>query len=77
MPHIHVKIVGKTEEEKVTLSAAITQAIKEATGASEEYISVCIEGVDKTDWFEKVYRPDILGHWDNLYKKPGYDPLAK
>jgi 4-oxalocrotonate tautomerase len=75
MPHIHVKIVGKSEAEKTELAAKITKAVKNAVGAQEANISVSIEGVAKEDWVEKVYKPDILAHWDILYKKPGYDPL--
>jgi 4-oxalocrotonate tautomerase len=30
--------------------------------------------VKSRDWLEKVYKPDILNKWDNVYKKPGYDP---
>jgi hypothetical protein len=30
--------------------------------------------VKPQDWNEKVYRPDIFGKWDIVYKKPGYDP---
>ena len=75
MPHIHVKIVGKSEEEKANLAAEITKAVMVAVGAKEANISVSIEDVKKEDWAEKVYKPDILGHWGWLYKKPGYDPF--
>jgi len=27
------------------------------------------------DWAEKVYKPDILGKPETIYKKPGYNPL--
>jgi 4-oxalocrotonate tautomerase len=46
------------------------------TGNSEDAVSVSIEDVDQSDWTEKVYKPDIAGNWDNLYKKPGYGPLT-
>ena len=75
MPHIHVKIAGKTEAEKAALAEAITNAVINAVQSKEANISVSIEDVDKADWVEKVYKPDILGHWDILYKKPGYNPL--
>lgn len=75
MPHIQVKIVGKTEEEKVRLAAAITQAVMSAVQAEEANISVAIVDVAKSDWVETVYKPDILAHPNLLYKKPGYDPL--
>lgn len=77
MPHIHVKIVGKTEEEKAKLAKSVSQAVIDSVGANEANISVSIEDIEKSDWVEKVYKPDILGHWDLLYKKPGYDPLNK
>jgi 4-oxalocrotonate tautomerase len=75
MPHIHVKIVGKTDEEKVRLAASITRAVIDTVGVKEENISVSIEDVEKGGWVENVYKPDILDHWEQLYKKPGYDPL--
>jgi 4-oxalocrotonate tautomerase len=53
MPHIHVKIVGKSEAEKTELAAKITKAVKNAVGAQEANISVSIEGVAKEDWVEK------------------------
>ena len=40
----------------------------------EESVSVAMEEVTARDWLEKVYKPDILGKPDGLYKKPGYDP---
>ncbi|PWS29762.1 tautomerase family protein [Pedobacter paludis] len=75
MPHIHVKIVGKTDEEKRNLSEAITEAVKVSVGADEANITISVEDVEKADWVEKVNKPDIIGHWDQLYKKPGYDHL--
>jgi 4-oxalocrotonate tautomerase len=37
-----------------------------------EPISVGIEDVAPKDWTERVYKPDILGKPDTIYKKPGY-----
>jgi 4-oxalocrotonate tautomerase len=42
---------------------------------AEQAVSVAIEDIEPQDWVEQVYRPDILGHPDKLFKKPGYDPL--
>ena len=39
----------------------------------EESVSLAMEEVNPKDWAEKVYKPDIEGQWDKLYKKPGYD----
>ena len=75
MPHIHIKIVGKSEEEKAKLAEEITKAVMDSVHAAEANISVRIEDIDKADWGEKVYKPDIVDHWTELYKKPGYDPF--
>ncbi len=42
-----------------------------------ESVSVESEEVESQEWAEKVYRPDIKAKWDQLYKKPGYNPLEK
>jgi 4-oxalocrotonate tautomerase len=34
-------------------------------------VSVALEEIEPPDWAGKVYRPDIKGKWDQLYKKPG------
>jgi 4-oxalocrotonate tautomerase len=33
-----------------------------------------IEDVEPSEWTEKVYKPDIIGKSDTLYKEPGYSP---
>jgi len=38
-----------------------------------EAVSVSIEDIALSDWVEKVYKPDIIGRPDTLYKTPGYD----
>jgi len=38
----------------------------------EETISVAVEEVTQEDWADKVYQPDIVGHSEELYRKPGY-----
>ena len=42
-----------------------------------ESVSVGFKEVESHEWTEKVYRPDIKAKWDQLYKKPGYNPLEK
>ena len=39
-------------------------------------VSVAIEEIAAKDWPDQVYRPDTLGHAEQLYKKPGYNLLA-
>ncbi len=42
-----------------------------------EFVSVGFEEVESQEWTEKVYRHDIEAKWDQLYKKPEYNPLEK
>lgn len=73
MPHVIVKLwPGKSEEQKQRLSDRITQDVMEILGYGEESISIAMAEVDSSEWREKVYRPDILGASERLYKKPGY-----
>jgi 4-oxalocrotonate tautomerase len=41
----------------------------------EESVSVAIEEIQPQDWAETVYKPDMLGNWEKLYKKSGYNPF--
>ncbi|MCW3052496.1 MAG: ydcE [Chthonomonadales bacterium] len=75
MPHIIVKLYpGRTEEQKIRLTEQIMEDVIATMKSSEASISVAIEEVKPEDWLEAVYKPDIAGKWENLYKKPGYDP---
>ena len=38
----------------------------------EESVSVAMEEIKPQDWAAEVYKPDIIGHSETLYKKPGY-----
>lgn len=73
MPHVIVKLwPGKSEKQKECLAAQITQRVMEVLNYGEESVSVAFEEVSSKDWAEKVYRTDIAGNEENLYKKPGY-----
>lgn len=77
MPHVIVKMLsGRSDRQKKQLAEQITKVVMRITGNGEEAVSVCIEDIAQGEWTEKVYKPDIATHWDNLYKKPGYDPFA-
>jgi len=77
MPHVIVKMLsGRSDKQKKHLAEEITKVVMRITGNGEEAVSVSIEDVAQGDWTEKVYKPDIAAHWENLYKKPGYDPFA-
>jgi len=75
MPHVVVKLYsGKSERQKRVLAQAVTQAVMSALNYGEESVSVSIEDVEPKDWTEQVYKPDIIGKPDTIYKQPGYDP---
>ena len=74
MPHVIVKLwPGKSEQQKNRLAEAITKNVMDILHYGEESVSVEMEEVRPQDWIEKVYKPDIKGNLDKLYKKPGYD----
>jgi 4-oxalocrotonate tautomerase len=76
MPHVIVKLyTGRSEQQKARLAEEITKAVMAVLKSDEKSISVGVEDVKPEDWTEKVYRPDILGRQQTIYKKPGYDPL--
>ena len=76
MPHIIVKLyAGRSEEQKSQLAAELTRSVMATLKCGEASISVAIEDVQPENWTEEVYRPDILGKTETIYKKPGYDPL--
>jgi len=78
MPHILIKVVpGKSDEQKSRLAEEITKDVIDIFKTKEESVTVAIEEVEKLDWVEKVYKPDIQDKWDTLYKKPGYNPFEK
>lgn len=74
MPHIIVKMwTGQSETQKKELAEKLAKTASSVLGNREESFSVAIEEVDPKDWAEKVYRPDIVGQKEKLYKKPGYE----
>jgi len=74
MPHVIVKLwPGKSERQKARLADAIVKDVTHLLGYGEDSVSVAFEEVSSKAWAEKVYKPDILGNPDKLYKKPGYD----
>jgi len=76
MPHVIVKLwPGKSEKQKTRLAEEITKAVTSTLNYGDESVSVALEEVDPKDWTEKVYKPDILGKPETIYKKPGYDPI--
>jgi 4-oxalocrotonate tautomerase len=75
MPHVIVKLYsGRTDAQKARLAEEITKAVIAGVGSADKSISVSIEDVAPEDWTEKVYKPDIVGKPETLFKKPGYEP---
>jgi 4-oxalocrotonate tautomerase len=75
MPHVIVKLyAGRSDQQKARLADAVSQAVAGALKLGEDSVSVSVEDVAPADWLETVYKPDILGEPEKLYKKPGYDP---
>jgi 4-oxalocrotonate tautomerase len=76
MPHVIVKLyAGRSEQQKSKLAEEITKAVMAGTKCAELSVSVSVEDVAPDQWVEKLYKPDIIGKWDKMYKKPGYGPL--
>jgi 4-oxalocrotonate tautomerase len=74
MPHVIVKLLpGRSEQQKAKLAEEVSEAVMTALDCDESSVSVAIEEVPSGDWTERVYRPDIIGNMDRVYKKPGYD----
>lgn len=73
MPHVTVKMYpGKTDAQKADMAEAIAAALMASAGTAEKAISVSIEDVAQADWEAQVYRPEIVGRPETLFKKPGY-----
>ena len=78
MPHVIVKLwPGKSAQQKARLAQEITDSVMSVLNYGAESVSVAFEEVESQEWAEKVYRPDIEAKWDQLYKKPEYNPLEK
>jgi 4-oxalocrotonate tautomerase len=76
MPHVIVKLwPGKSEKQKASLADAITKAVMRVLNYGEESVSVALEEVAPGAWMDQVYKPDILGKPDQIYKKPGYSSI--
>jgi 4-oxalocrotonate tautomerase len=74
MPHVIIKLLpGRSEQQKAKIAEEVTKTIMATANCAETVVSVGIEDVASDDWTETVYKPDIIGKPDTIYKKPGYD----
>ncbi|WP_034450564.1 tautomerase family protein [Butyrivibrio sp. AE2032] len=73
MPHVEIKCFpGRTEEQKMRCAEEVTKAITETMGCDASSVSVAIKEIDKAEWKDKVFDPQIVAEEASLYKKPGY-----
>ena len=76
MPHVIVKLYpGRSEEQKIKLTDEIVKDVVAIAKCDEKSVSVAFEEIEKEDWAEKVYKPDILNQKGGLYTEPGYNPF--
>jgi 4-oxalocrotonate tautomerase len=76
MPHVIVKLYpGRSEDQKTRLADEIATAVATIARCEEKSVSVAFEEVEREDWAEKVYKPDILDQKQRLYREPGYNPF--
>ena len=76
MPHISVKMLqGRSEAQKEKLAAALVMTLTEQLGCSDHYVSCTVEDFDAKEW-QDVFKTDIEGKKDKLYKKAEYDPKS-
>jgi len=76
MPHVIVKLYsGRSEQQKARLAEELSKAVIKTLSCGEEAVSVAVEDVKPEKWAQKVYKPDILGNPEKIYKKPGYHPF--
>src|SRR5271166_1760130 len=62
MPHVVVKLAsGRSEQQKAKIAEEVTKAVMATANVAEESVSVSIEDVERSEWVEKVYKPDIIG----------------
>ena len=76
MPHISVKMLqGRSEAQKEKLAAALVKTLTEQLGCSDHYVTCTVEDFDAKEW-QDVFKTDIEGKKDKLYKKAEYAPKS-
>ena len=74
VPHVNIKHfpVPLTHEQESELITAVTTAVRNAFGCTEDVVSISLEPVEQKVWNERVYVPEIVGRKDLLRKVPNY-----
>ena len=76
MPHIRIKMLeGRTEEQKKKAAEAVKNALADALGMGDHYITVTIEDFNAEEW-QNVFKTEVTDKSDKVYVKPKYDPKS-
>lgn len=76
MPHIGIKMLeGRTEEQKKKAAEAVKNALADALGMGDHYITVTIEDFNAEEW-QNVFNTEVTDKSDKVYVKPKYDPKS-
>lgn len=73
MPHVNIKHfppLTKVQQEKLVLN--LTKVITDVIQCGAGSVSIALESIEKDDWKEKVYVPEILNRKEFLHKFPDY-----
>ncbi len=73
MPHIALKMLkGRTDAQKELAVKKLSEALNEALGTPDMYISVSVEDYTAEEW-QEVFEKEISNN-PNLKKQPKYNP---
>ncbi|MBM7775017.1 amino acid adenylation domain-containing protein [Actinokineospora baliensis] len=74
MPHVNIKHfpVQLSTRQQGELVTAISKAITEAMGVSDDAVSIALEPITPQDWHASVYEPEIERRGHLLAKTPNY-----
>jgi 4-oxalocrotonate tautomerase len=75
MPHVIVKLWSGRQTSRKKARRSSDQGGHGYVGPGRGIGFGRNEDVRPEDWTEKVFKPDILGKPQTIYKKPGYNPL--
>ena len=76
MPHVVKLWPGKSEQQKTRLAWEITDSVMSVLNYGAESVSVGLKKSNRRSGRRRC-TPDIKAKWDQLYKKPRYNPLEK
>ncbi|MAX80904.1 MAG: 4-oxalocrotonate tautomerase [Crocinitomicaceae bacterium] len=73
MPHIVMKLMkGQSEEKKKELAERLRKEAAETLGMREGAFSILFEEVEREEWMDKVYKPEIKPNLERLAAQPDY-----